>query len=82
MSTEIVSLADAKAHLSELTEKVARGETIVITKRGKPVAQVSQPSAPREPVPLEQLRELTDGMTPQSQEAGNFMRQVRDEARY
>jgi prevent-host-death family protein len=32
---------DAKTHLSELLEKVADGESFVITKRGKPVASLS-----------------------------------------
>jgi prevent-host-death family protein len=32
---------DAKTHLSDLLEKVARGESFVITKRGKPVASLS-----------------------------------------
>jgi antitoxin (DNA-binding transcriptional repressor) of toxin-antitoxin stability system len=33
-----VSLATAKAHLSELVERVSNGETVCITRRGKPVA--------------------------------------------
>jgi prevent-host-death family protein len=32
---------DAKTHLGELLAKVARGESFVITKRGKPVATIS-----------------------------------------
>ncbi|QIT55893.1 type II toxin-antitoxin system prevent-host-death family antitoxin [Aquisalimonas sp. 2447] len=82
MSTDIVSLADAKAHLSELTERAARGETVVITKRGKPVAQVTKPGAPRKPVPLTRMRELTDGMPEQPESAGKFMRRQRGDSRY
>ncbi len=37
----------AKTHLSALLEDVARGETILITKRGRPVAKL---------VPLEESR--------------------------
>jgi prevent-host-death family protein len=33
-----VNLADAKAHLSELVARAASGETVCITRRGKPVA--------------------------------------------
>ena len=33
-----VSVAEAKAHLSELLDRVERGEEVVITRRGKPVA--------------------------------------------
>jgi len=35
-----VSLAAAKAHLSELVERAAAGDPIRITRRGKPVAQL------------------------------------------
>ncbi|MDO8862699.1 type II toxin-antitoxin system prevent-host-death family antitoxin [Haliea sp. E1-2-M8] len=82
MSTETISLADAKAHLSEITERAARGETLFITKHGKPVAQLVRPAAPRKPVSLPLLRALTDGMPEQVQSAGEFMREQRDNARY
>ncbi|WP_041304409.1 type II toxin-antitoxin system Phd/YefM family antitoxin [Kyrpidia tusciae] len=36
---------EAKVHLAELLDQVARGETIIITKKGKPVAKM---------VPIEQ----------------------------
>jgi prevent-host-death family protein len=35
-----VSLAEAKARLSELVERAATGEAICIMRRGKPVAQI------------------------------------------
>jgi len=34
-----VNLADAKAHLDKLIEQAARGETVRITRRGKPPSQ-------------------------------------------
>ncbi|MFM7273675.1 MAG: type II toxin-antitoxin system Phd/YefM family antitoxin [Gammaproteobacteria bacterium] len=40
-------MANAKAHLSELLEVVESGGEVVITRRGKPVAQL---------VPLEEVR--------------------------
>ena len=40
-----VGAFEAKTHLSEMLEQVARGESFVITKRGKPVASLS-PIAP------------------------------------
>jgi prevent-host-death family protein len=36
---------EAKTHLSELLEKVGRGQVYVITKRGRPVAEL-RPTAP------------------------------------
>lgn len=36
-----ISIAEAKAHLSELVEQAANGEDVIITKRGKPVAALT-----------------------------------------
>lgn len=36
------SVAEVKAQLSAILEAVDRGETVVITKRGKPVARISR----------------------------------------
>ena len=38
-----VSVAEAKNHLSELLRSVAEGERVVITRNGKPVAQLVPP---------------------------------------
>lgn len=35
-----IQAAEAKAHLSSLLDEVERGETIVITRHGKPVARL------------------------------------------
>lgn len=82
MSSETVSLADAKAHFSELTERAAQGDTIVITKRGKPVVQVTRAEAARKPISLTLLRELTATMPYQTQSAAEFMAELREDARY
>jgi prevent-host-death family protein len=42
--TEVGSF-EAKTHLPQLLERVAKGEKIVITKRGKPVAMLVPPPA-------------------------------------
>jgi prevent-host-death family protein len=48
-----VNLYEAKTHLSQLVERAARGEEIVIGKAGKPmarlVAYVAEPAGPRVP---------------------------------
>ena len=82
MDDTTVSLAEAKARLSELTELAAAGEEVVITKRGKPVVRLSRPESPRRPVSLEAMRQLTGRMAEQDEGAGEFMRRVRDESRY
>ena len=53
---DTVSVADAKAHLSELLERVERGETVEITKRGKPVAKLVGIEKPKKPIDVEALR--------------------------
>ena len=35
-----VQASDAKAHLSSLLDEVERGETLVITRHGKPIAHI------------------------------------------
>lgn len=82
MDDEIVAFRDAKARLSELTERAANGETIVIAKHGKAVARLSPPAVARKPVDLARLRELTRNMPRQSESAGRFMRRLRDGERY
>ena len=41
-----VGAFQARTHLSALLDEVARGETIIITRRGRPVAQLTAPEAP------------------------------------
>jgi prevent-host-death family protein len=77
-----VSLADAKAHLSELVERAAAGEAVCITRRGKPVAQITAVDAPRKRIDVAALRAMTDAMPVQPEIARDFMRRMRDEDRY
>ncbi len=79
---DTVSVADAKAHLSELIERVSKGETVQITKRGKPVAQLTAIAKPKKPIDIEALRALTQSMPEQEESAGEFMRRMRDDYRY
>lgn len=49
---EAVNLYDAKTHLSQLVERAARGEEIVIAKAGRPLARLvplAEPSPARRP---------------------------------
>ena len=43
----IITLADAKAHLSAVLDDVAAGQQVVITRRGRPVARIVAEPAPR-----------------------------------
>lgn len=44
----IVSITEAKTHLSELIDAVARGEEVVIARRGRPVAALRPAPSPEE----------------------------------
>lgn len=79
---DAVSLADAKAHLSELVERAEAGETVVITKRGKPVAQLTPLEKKLKPIDFEAIRKIADAIPYQEESAGDFMRRLRDDARY
>ena len=77
-----ISLADAKANLSRLIDRVEAGETVAITRRGKPVAQLSAVPRPRQPIDIAMLKAVTDTMMPSDEPAGEFIRKMRDAARY
>ena len=49
---------EAKTHLSGLLEKVRRGEEVLITKRGKPVARLVPPESAEKLT----IREAIDGL--------------------
>lgn len=79
---ETVSLADAKAHLSELVDRVEAGESIDITRRGKPVARLMALARPRKRIDMALLRSLTTALPPQTQNAADLVRSMRDGDRY
>lgn len=82
---EAVSVAEAKARLSELLQLVEAGETVSITKRGKPVARLvaeNGDARPYRPIDLEKLEQFAETMPRQEEDAGTFMRRMRDEYRY
>lgn len=77
-----VSVAEAKAHLSDLINQATDGETVTITRRGKPVAQLVPAAKQLKKVDVEMLRKITKGMPMQPQSAGEFIRAMRDSDRY
>lgn len=79
---DTINLADAKAHLSELVDRVEAGESIDITRRGKPVARLTAVAKPRKPIDATQLQSLTASMPPQSESAADLVRSMRDRDRY
>jgi prevent-host-death family protein len=65
-----VNVAEAKAKLSELLDRAAAGEEIVISKSGKPYARLVPlaKAAPREPGGAEDWRVTEDIFAPMSEE--------------
>ena len=76
------SLADAKAHLSELVDRVEAGGSIDITRRGKPVARLTVVARRRKPIDVAMLESLTAATPPQSRSATDLVRSMRDDDRY
>ena len=74
-----VSVAEAKAHLSELLNQVEAGEEIVITRRGQPVARLAPEKKPLKPLPLPSLAAFRATMPESSISSAELIRQMRDE---
>lgn len=77
-----VNLADAKAQLSELTERAAAGEEVIITKRGRAIARLSSAQRPRQAIDRDALKRLTDSQPKQEESTASFIQRVRKETRY
>ncbi len=77
-----INLTDAKAHLSELIDRVQAGDSIDITRRGKPVARLTAIAKPRQRIDIDLLRSLTAAMPSQAEDAADLIRSMRDGDRY
>lgn len=72
------SLADAKARLSELIDKVEAGQTVEITRRGKPAARLVPPKRELKKVDVDALRRLRARLPWQDKSAAELIREMRD----
>jgi prevent-host-death family protein len=75
-----VNLAEAKARLGELISKVEAGELVTITRRGKPVAQLSAVTSQKKP--LRSLAAFRKSMPKSRKPSAILLRTMRDEERY
>ncbi len=82
MDTVSLAEAKAKAHLSELLDRVDAGETVDIPRRGRPVARPTAIAHPRRRIDADQLRALTATMPPAAEDAATLVRAMRDGDRY
>ncbi len=76
------NLARAKAHLSELLDKVEAGEEVIITRRGRPVAHIRGAVPPKTPLPLEKLAAFRARMPHWRKDSAMLLREMRDDERY
>lgn len=77
-----VNIAEAKARLSELVESAEAGDSVCITRRGKPVAKLVPATTAAKRIDPAALKNVTRSMPRQKQTAGAFVRAMRDEDRY
>ena len=75
-----VTVVEAKAHLSGLLDKVEGGEKVVITRHGRPVAQLSAVRQAKQP--LRSLTAFRAKMPRLRKSSAALIREMRDNERY
>ena len=74
-----MSLAHAKAHLSELLNKVESGEEVLITRHGRPVARLVPVNPVKHAMPLQRLAALRKQVPAWTISSAQSLRELRDE---
>lgn len=73
------SVAEAKAHMSELLDRAEKGEKVVITRRGEPVVQLAPVLHAKPGIDFARLRALRAAMPKAKTPADKLVRKMRDE---
>ncbi len=74
-----VSVAQAKARLSELLARVESGEEVVITRRGIPVARLCPERRPKKALDLRAIDRVRESLPRAQVSSTELIRQLRDE---
>jgi prevent-host-death family protein len=74
-----VNLVQAKAHLSELLDKVEAGEEVIITRHGRAVAHLHPVSQTKHPLMLDELAAFRGTMPRLRRPSAELLREARDE---
>jgi prevent-host-death family protein len=74
-----VNVAQAKAHLSELLDRVEAGEDVIITRRGRAVARLHSTSCPKHALMLDDLAAFRATMPLLRRPSVELLREMRDE---
>jgi len=77
-----VSVAQAKARLSALLDRVEAGEEVVITRHGRPVANIGPVTRQKQPLPLEKLATFRARMPHWRKDSALLLREMRDDERH
>ena len=77
-----VNLAHAKAHPSELIDKIENGEEVVITRRGRPAARLGPIERPMQPIDFRALEEFCKTQPPWPKSSAESIREMGDYYRY
>ena len=80
-----IDLDESRESLAEIIARVEGGETVLVTRGGTVVARiepVAREVEPKKPIDFERLRRVADSLPYQEESAGDFMRRLRDDARY
>ena len=74
-----VTLAEAKARLSKLLDRVEAGEEVIITRRGREVACIRGVEQKKKPIRFEELAAFRATMPRLRMSSAKLIRQMRDE---
>ena len=74
-----INLVQAKAHLSELLDKVEAGEEVIITRHGRAVAHIHAVARPRQPLRVDDLAAFRAKMPRLRGPSADLLREARDE---
>lgn len=76
---QTVSVAEAKAHLSQILARIEGGGEVVITRRGRPIARLSAVKSPKKPIDLDALDSLRARQAVARTSSAQLIRRMRDE---
>jgi prevent-host-death family protein len=74
-----VNLVQAKAHLSELSDKVEAGAEVIITRHGRALAHIHPVSRPKHPLMLDDLAVFRATLPRPRRPSAESLREARDE---
>jgi prevent-host-death family protein len=72
------TVTEAKTHLSELLARVESGEELIITRRGRPVAQLSPIRPVKRPPDWQAIRTFRESMPAVETSATDLVRDMRE----